>query len=290
MITVGAVSLGWSGVPLERVLADLREMGGESIEINSQAGLHGLVIDGATAPRVRSMAETAGIAIRAVSGYNDFAQTEPGSLEREVRRLLAACRIASDLGVTLVRAFAGEAKPGRELTELRARIVEGFRRAAGPARAAGVTLAIENHGRLLNDGRALAELVREVDEPNVRLTLDTGNFAWGGHDLASTREDLDAALPYAVNVQIKDGIWRDGTFQFVPAGDGELPLAELVARLVACGYDGPISSEYEGGGDFREGTRRSITRLRAERDAAVRSGSAHGDTPGTPGRAPGVAS
>lgn len=77
MITVGAVSLGWSGVPLERVLADLREMGGESIEINSQAGLHGLIIDGATAPRVRSMAETAGIAIRAVSGYNDFAQTEP---------------------------------------------------------------------------------------------------------------------------------------------------------------------------------------------------------------------
>lgn len=271
VITVGAVSLGWSGTPLERVLAELREMGGESIEMNSEPGLHGLTIESTTAARVRSMAEQAEVAIVAVSGYNDFAQPDPASLEGEVQRLLGACRLAGWLNVPVVRAFAGEPKPGQSLEDLWPRIVEGFRRAAPSARAAGVTLAIENHGRLLNDGRQLARLVQEVNEPNVRLTLDTGNFSWAGHDPLTTAGDLEAALPYAVNVQVKDGVWRDGTFEFVPAGDGELPLGSLIAKLVARGYGGPISSEYEGSGDFREGTRRSITWLRDQRDAAQRS-------------------
>lgn len=271
VITVGAVSLGWSGTPLERVLSELREMGGESIEINSQPGIHELTIESSTAARVRSMAEQADVAIVAVSGYNDFAQSDPESLTSEVQRLLVACQLAVWLNVPIVRAFAGESKPGRSLEDLWPGIVEGFRRAAAPARAAGVTLAIENHGRLLNDGRLLARLVQEVNEPNVRLTLDTGNFSWAGHDLSSTSDDLEAALPHAVNVQVKDGRWRDGTFEFVPAGTGELPLRSLIAKLVSRGYDGPISSEYEGSGDFREGTRRSITWLREQRDDALRS-------------------
>lgn len=269
MITIGAVSLGWSGVPLARVFADIHEMGGESVELNSQPGLHGVVIDAEAARQVRGMAASAGIALRALSGYNDFAQTDRASLDREVERLLDVCRTASQLDIAIVRAFAGEPKPGRTSAELHDRIVEGFRRVAGPARAAGVTLAIENHGHLLNDGAALAALVREVNEDNVRLTLDTGNFSWGGHDGAQTQADLDAALPYTVNVQVKDGVWRAGAFEFVPAGEGQLPLAALITRLAARGYDGPISSEYEGAGDFREGTRRSIAFLKVQRDAAL---------------------
>ncbi len=278
VITVGAVSLGWSGTPLERVLAEIRETGGESIEINSQPGIHGITLTSTTAARVRSMAEHADLAIVAVSGYNDFAQPDPDSLSSEVQRLLGACEIAMCLGAPVVRAFAGEPKPGRSLDELWPRIVEGFRRAAAPARAAGVTLAIENHGRLLNDGRHLARLVQEVNEPNVRLTLDTGNFSWAGHDLSGTSDDLEAALPYATNVQVKDGVWLHGTFEFVPAGDGELPLRSLITKLVARGYDGPISSEYEGSGDFREGTRRSIAWLREQRDAALRSETREGES------------
>jgi sugar phosphate isomerase/epimerase len=71
-----------------------------------------------------------------------------------------------------------------------------------------------------------------------------------------------------VNVQVKDGAWRDGTFEFVALGDGDLLIARLVDRLTAQGYSGPISSEYEGAGDFREETRRSIAWLRAARDSA----------------------
>jgi sugar phosphate isomerase/epimerase len=48
----------------------------------------------------------------------------------------------------------------------------------------------------------------------------------------------------------------------VPAGAGELPLEWLISALLARDYQGPIYSEYEGGGNVREGTRRSIAYLK----------------------------
>jgi len=63
-------------------------------------------------------------------------------------------------------------------------------------------------------------------------------------------------------VHIKDGTWTDKGFAFVPAGEGQLPLAWLARRLAAQRYQGPIYSEYEGAGDFRESTRSSIAYLK----------------------------
>ena len=64
----------------------------------------------------------------------------------------------------------------------------------------------------------LADLVRELDSPRVRLTIDTGNFAWAGHSPAQVEQDFAAMLPHTVNVHVKDGVWKDGGFTFVPAG------------------------------------------------------------------------
>ncbi len=130
-----------------------------------------------------------------------------------------------------------------------------------------MTLAVENHGRLLNDGPALARLVREVAAANVGITLDTGNFAWAGHTADQVRADFAAVLPYVVNVHVKDGIWRQNaaasvSFEFAPAGSGQLPLSAWLDALAAADYGGGICSEYEGAGDFREGTRLSIAYLR----------------------------
>lgn len=263
MIAVGAVSLGWGDTSLPRLFDELGAMGGECVEINGRPGLHdGLVLDDRTIPRVRSWAEAAGLVVSGISGYNDFAQTDPDALGAEQERLLGTCRVASDMHVELVRAFAGEPKPGLAMEDAWPTIVEAFRWVARHAEALGVTVAIENHGRLLNDGSLLAALVCEIGESSVALTLDTGNFAWAGHSPEQVSADIEAALPYAANLQVKDGVWRNGSFEFVPAGEGALDLADLLRRLIERGYHGPVNSEYEGAGDFLEGTRRSIAYLR----------------------------
>jgi len=266
---IGAVSLGWSGQPLPQVMDEIAAMGGECIEINGRPGLHaGLNLDMGSAAQVRGWAASSGVQISAVSGYCDFAQTDQAALAREVERLMVACRAASALGVGVVRAFSGDLKPGLTLDAAWSWLVDGMQQAARQAEPLGVTLAIENHGRLLNDGPALVRLIREVGATNVGVTLDTGNFAWAGHGPSQVQADFEAVLPHIVSVHIKDGFWREAAgsmpavFEFVPAGSGQLPLADWLKALAGRGYQGAVCSEYEGGGDFRDGTRASIAYLK----------------------------
>ena len=267
---IGAVSLGWSGQPLPQVMDEVAVMGGECIEINGRSGLHaGLTLDAGNAGQVRGWAAAAGLTISAVSGYCDFAQTEQAALAREVERLMVACRAASALGVGVVRAFSGDVKPGLTLEAAWPWLVAGMQQAARQAEPLDVTLAIENHGRLLNDGPALARLIREVGAANVGVTLDTGNFAWAGHGRSQVQADFEAVLPHIVSVHVKDGVWREATgeaisiVEFVPVGSGQLPLADWLKVLAGRGYQGAVCSEYEGGGDFREGMRLSIAYLKS---------------------------
>ncbi len=267
MISIGATSLGFGVTPLPQLLGELRELGGECLELNSQPGLHGgLVVDARSAPSVRSWADDSGIAIRSVGGYSDFAQVDDDALAAELVRLRRACELASELEVGIVRAFVGEPKAGLGLAESRSRAVDAFGLAAVFAAELGVTLAIENHGRLMAEGRQLASLVEEIDSPRVKLTLDSGNFCWAGRDLDQARDDFEAVLPHAVCVHVKDGVWTDEGFEFVPAGRGSLPIARLIDDLHARCYGGPIYSEYEGAGDFLDGTRESVSFLSSALD------------------------
>ncbi|MFN2285968.1 MAG: sugar phosphate isomerase/epimerase family protein [Anaerolineae bacterium] len=263
MMKIGAVSLGWSGTPLPRVFEQIAALGGECVEINGNTERHhGITLNRETIPQVQRWAADAGLTIGSLSGYCDFALADANALDVEVERLLVTCRAAAELGAPVVRAFSGDVKPGVTLEAVRPNIIAAFRKAASAAESLGVTLGIENHGRLINDGPALAALVEEVGAPNLGFTIDTGNFAWAGHDAAQVQADFAAVLPRIVNVHIKDGVWADVGFTFVPAGEGELPLIWLLQQLAERDYRGMVCSEFEGAGDFVEGTRRSMAFLK----------------------------
>ncbi len=258
---IGAVSLGFSGTTLPQVFEAIAEMGGTCVEVNScTEEHHGIALTPETVPQIKQWADDYGLTIGSFSGYGDFTKTDANSLDAEVERLLATCRIAATMGVPVVRAVVGDSDA--HFADLRSQVVSAFQQCAVQVERLGVKLGIENHGHLVNDGSLLASLVEEVDHPNVGLTLDTGNFAWAGHDAAQVQEDFEAVLPHVVNLHIKDGIWKDGHFPFVPAGDGELAICDVIRRLHQVGYQEMVYSEYEGTGDFHDGTRRSIAFLR----------------------------
>jgi sugar phosphate isomerase/epimerase len=266
---VGAVSLGWGNTPLQTIFEQLSDLGGECVEINGRPGRHaGLTLNNKTIPQVRQWAEAAGLEITGISGYCDFARMERQAIDEEIERLLASCRVASDMGVKIVRAFVGDLKAGYTFETFRPQIVDAFQQAAQEAKRLGVILAVENHGRLVNNGPALARLIEDIAASNLGVTLDTGNFCWAGHTLAQAEQDFKAVLPYVVNVHIKDGVWQDGEFKLVPAGQGELNIAALLTQLAERSYQGAIQNEYEGPADFLESTRHSIAYLKAARQQA----------------------
>jgi sugar phosphate isomerase/epimerase len=108
--------------------------------------------------------------------------------------------------------------------------------------AADVTLAIENRFRFTP--RALAEIVRRVDDPVVGICLDPLNSL---ANLIGPAETIAALAPLAVTAHAKDAIvTRPGAGLAVsgcPLGEGQVDLAAMVEALRATGRSPNVLAE-----------------------------------------------
>lgn len=119
--------------------------------------------------------------------------------------------------------------------------------AADIARGHGITLMLEftRISRLVNNLRTALEVVRNINHPALGLMIDLYHF-WAG---PSKMEDLALLRPGEIrHVHFADtpafpplevAIQKDRAFP----GEGIAPLQEILNRLVALGYDGPLSLE-----------------------------------------------
>jgi sugar phosphate isomerase/epimerase len=95
-------------------------------------------------------------------------------------------------------------------------------------------------------------LVKAIDSPNFGVNLDTGNF----HG-ADPYADLAKLAPYAVNVQVKTEISRQGKPK------EEADLAREIAILREAKYSGYVVLEYEAKEDPFKAIPRHLKTLRA---------------------------
>lgn len=135
-------------------------------------------------------------------------------------------------------------------------IVAGCREIAEYGAARGVVTSVEDHGFFMNGAERLLRLVHAVDHPNFRLTVDVGNFLCVDDNPYVATE---RTLPLAGFVHVKDfyvrtsepgpGWLRTHGGQFIRGsvfGYGDLDVEALLKSVVASGYDGFLSLEYEG--------------------------------------------
>jgi sugar phosphate isomerase/epimerase len=259
---VGLVSLGLGKQSLEEMIAVAQVTGCETIELNGRATVHQGVWIEHGAPAVAAQVAAAGLRIGSLGGYCSMAQVTDEGLAEQVEQFVAYCATARDLGIPVVRAFAGDLVEGQTLDTLYPRLVAGFKAVMARVSVWPIQVGIENHGRLINHGDWLASLIRDVGAPNLGLTLDTGNFCWAGHSIDAAHRFFERLAPLTVNVHVKDGRFVDGAFELLPAGRGDLDLAALLKRLAQCGYGGQVLSEYEGHDDFARATLESVAYLR----------------------------
>ena len=180
---VGLVSLGLGKQSLEEMIAFAQQAGCETIELNGRATVHQNLWIEREPQAIATPIAAAGLRIGSLGGYCSMAQVTDEELAAQVEQFMAYCATAVDLGIPVVRAFAGDVVEGQTLDALYPQLVAGFR--AVMARVSGwpIKVGIENHGRLINHGDWLASLIRDVGAPNLGLTLDTGNFCWAGHSI-----------------------------------------------------------------------------------------------------------
>lgn len=150
---------------------------------------------------------------------------EPPHLERYLE-------IAQRTGARLIRTMAGWHGQSRSLADVAADLRQTLPR----LERTGIQLALENYEAYPT--RALADLVRSIDHPQVGVCLDLTN-SYGA--LENTGEILDALAPLTINLHLKEFVIErlphlmGFAFRGRPVGQGRLPLAELFTRLAAAG-------------------------------------------------------
>jgi sugar phosphate isomerase/epimerase len=268
VFTIGSVSLAKSRATYQEMLDFMVAIGCEAIELNGHPSVHqGLWAGETDYTAIKAKLDASGLVATSLGGYCDFAQATDEAVAEQVTQLVEYCQRAHALGIPVVRAFSGDIKEGQSLDTLYPRIVAGFRAVVSEASDLGVKIGIENHGRLINDGDLIYSIIQDVGSPILGTTIDTGNYCWAGNSLDKTCRFFEKLAPATFGVHVKDGRFVDGEFQFVPAGQGDIDLLGLFRQLKAQGYEGGVTSEFEGKTiDLDMGTAMSVAYIKGLRD------------------------
>lgn len=142
------------------------------------------------------------------------------------------------MGAPDIRVFAGPIpddinKFGWEQIT-RNRIVPPLKELARYAATKGVKLSLQNHGDMASTADQAIQIIKWVNDPNIGIKNDTGSFRNFGSTSGLNYDwyaDINAALPYTINFQVKKK----------PAGE-ETDIPMDLDRL----FTGVRSSDYRG--------------------------------------------
>jgi len=236
---------GWGlQLPARRVLSEMREAGLGATE----AGAEGYLPDDGDA-----LADLLGeLGLRLVGGFVPVVLHDPAAREAMRGRVRAqAQRFARAGGTVLVSAVVVDDGWSARVPLIDAdwqRIVDGLAWIDEICAAHELAHALHPHVGTLVEGRD--DVARILEESDVRLCLDTGHLEIGGIDSAALARETPQRVAHVhlkdVRASVADEL-RAGTITlleatrrglFVPLGDGDAPVADVLAALRGSGYDG----------------------------------------------------
>jgi L-ribulose-5-phosphate 3-epimerase len=227
---------------LDEALAGIAGAGFRSVELSSVPGWTEHVrrdADDAELQRVRDLLAEHHLTAVSMSGHTDLASEAGADDFRNVFRLCAA------LGISMVTTSTGGHDDSSQGTpeEQKAAFLKLFRPLADEAAGMGISICLETHGGISATGAMAAELVREIDRPNVGVNYDTGNVIFYGSTRPET--DIAAAADVVKHLHIKDKVGGPGVWNFPAIGTGEVDFRPVFDALAKVNFRGPCSVELE---------------------------------------------
>ena len=231
---ISVSSMAFDGHSLETALDELAGLGVQYVDPASVDKVFQHLVEAdfcdAQATWLREQMRARGLSCVSLSAHMDL--TQPDSVARFRRRL----EFARAIGAGIVNTIAG---PTAGLEGFRANIPA----IAAQAAELGLTLALENHGDLVDRGQQIVRFIQGIGNRAVRCNYDTGNawyYAKGALDPAA---ELDEVAPVVAHVHLKDPRVKDGLMRWVALGEGVLDLP-AVGRILHDQLPGvPVSIE-----------------------------------------------
>jgi sugar phosphate isomerase/epimerase len=251
----------------DRLAKEVRDLGIEGIDYHAR--LLGAA-EGA-AELVTAAVARYGLILSSLSLSTDFNRPKAEELKAEIEATGKWIQFASKVKAPVSRVFGGgmsaaERQDPAAGAAARQRMLDGLAAATKEAEKCGVVLAVENHGGLPCKAEEQIEVIKAINSPALRATIDVGNYMDGGQE-----GHVATALvaPYAAYVHFKDNKKapdpsKPWGWKSVPTvlGQGDVNLAECVAALKKAGYAGFVALEYEGGEDEATGVPKSVEALK----------------------------
>lgn len=233
----------WS---LERHIAVATQTGCDGLELRN---LDGQPIDPAMPEQRRSAiydaVADAGLEICVVGSGSRFAFPSVAERRREVERALAFVELADAWDAPIVRVFGGNYDPGPADDDVNGWVADALREVAIAADVYGIRLALETHDAF-STGQRVRRVLDLANHTGIGVVWDFAHPVRNGETVDQTWDLIHRDVIHAHFKDMKlTGGGRDG-WESVAPGEGDLPLAEMVRRLVQSNYDGYISTEWEG--------------------------------------------
>jgi len=172
-----------------------------------------------------------GLGISGTGIRTNFAQPDPAKRAAEVQLTKDWIEVASKLGVSSLRVFAGAAPAGQAWDEAAGWVAEALKPCVEYGRQHGIMLGIQNHTDLLQTGDQVLKIVKLVDSEWFGVIVDTGNFH--GPD---PYDDIARVAPHAINFQIKES-------PFGAASPVRMDMKKLLPIIHGVGYRGYLPIE-----------------------------------------------
>ncbi len=195
--------------------------------------------------------------IKATGGFVPDAE-----FETRLKRVVAAGRIARQLGISILTTHAGFLPPAAERANF-LKMVKRLQRVIDALAESSVTLLFETGQEKPTD---LAAFLAALGRANVGINFDPANLIlYGAGEPAAAVEILG---PWIRQMHAKDARrsvassgdqWR---VQECVLGEGDAQLPQVLAGLWQRGYRGPVIIEWEGGADQLASLRRGAEFLR----------------------------
>ena len=200
---------------------------------------------------LKGQATRLGLDISGTAIGNNFCFADAKRLKMEIAAARRWIEHTSRLGGKTIRIFAGRVDRGDTEEAARKRCIGVIQEVCEYAGEFGIYLALENHGGITATPEQMLAIVRAVKSDWFGVNFDSGNF----HG-ADPYAELAQIAPYAVNVQLKTEIRRQGK------QPEEADLRRFAQMLRKVNYRGYVALEYEASEDPKKAVPRYLEQLR----------------------------
>lgn len=200
-------------------------------------------MDADTRKRIVKLAKDAAVDIVGLGASTRFATSDASVRQENVTQLLKYIELAAEMEVPMVRTFGGGI-PNKGHTSAEDDVnyvAESLNAVSSRAEELGVEVLLETHDEFSHSSH-VRDALKQVSSNSVGAIWDTHHPYRMNESVEETYSNLHDRLRH---VHLKDAKRKGDGWELVVFGEGEVPVRQIVEKLISSGYNRYLCVEWE---------------------------------------------